>query len=118
MELARADLQALRALERVMDVLCEEMDKKAPLHQALVFVAAARAEAEGELATTSSLQAETKLSSAALSRILGALQEVKWTGKPGLELLRARMDYTDRRRRPLVVTEKGEKLIRKLLEAL
>jgi len=117
-DLSNQDLQALRALERVMDVLCTEMDKSAPLHQGLVFLAAARANVEGELATTKDLQERTKLSSAAISRIIGALQEVKFTGKRGLELLRVKMDYSDRRRRPLMLTEKGEGVVKKLLEAL
>ncbi len=114
----KADIRAIRALERVMEILCDEMDRSAPLHQGLVFISAARAEIEGELATTKDLQERTKLSSAALSRILGSLQEVKFTGKPGLELLRLKPDYSDRRRRPLTLTEKGSAVIKRLMGAL
>lgn len=104
--------------QRLLDFLCNEMEREAPLHNAWVFLTVAQAHARGEALEVKEIQKRTGLKSASLSRALGALGEWSYKGRAGLDLVTSRPDFQDRRRKPMVLTKKGEKLAAKVAELM
>lgn len=101
---------ALKRAKKLIDLLADEMDRTAPLHNVQAFLEVAVSSAEGNALEVKEIQQRLGMTSSALSRALGAIGEWSYTHKPGLDLVKAKMDYTDRRRKPMVLTDRGEKL--------
>lgn len=104
------DAATLTNLTELVDLLCDQMEREAPLHNVQVLLHICAAAAKGDTVEVRELQKETGLSSSALSRALGALSEWSYKGRPGLELVTVRPDYNDRRRKPMTLSEKGKAL--------
>ena len=101
---------ALIHAKQVIDLLCEEMEREAPLHNVQAFLHIAAASAQGKTVEVKELQEATGLPSSTMSRAMGALGEWSYKDRPGLQLITTKADYSDRRRKPTVLSPKGEKL--------
>jgi DNA-binding MarR family transcriptional regulator len=89
-----------------------------PVRQALAFVAVAlRASADGT-ADLRDVANDIKANSAVASRDLLVLGKRGRGDRPGLDLITVQEDYSDLRRRPYVLTKKGQAVVDKLLEAV
>ncbi|MEM7200238.1 MAG: hypothetical protein AAF628_08240 [Planctomycetota bacterium] len=111
----KSDIQTARKL---IDTLCEEMEREAPLHNVQLFLHIAEAQATDREVDVRALQESSGLTSAACSRALGAIGEWSYKNRPGLDLVTSRADYSDRRRKVMVLTKTGEKLANKITRIL
>lgn len=92
-----------------------EMGQEIPLHVAETFIVIAEAHQRGETIEVSDVRKKLDLKSATVSRTMGVLGPWRPTTKQaGLELIEPELDHTDRRRRPMKLTAKGERLVRNL----
>lgn len=111
-------ITTMARMQDVLQLLCDSMEREAPLHNALVFLTIAEAHAKGGTIEIKEIQKLTGLTSSATSRAVGALGEWSYKKRPGLDLIKSRPDYEDRRRKPMVLTEKGEELAKKVTALL
>lgn len=103
--------------KEIIDLLCEEMEQDAPLHNVQIFLhIAAATMAKGENLEVKEIVKEVKLMASPVSRALGALGEMSYKNRPGLGLIEVKPDYEDRRRKPMGLTRKGEKLCKMVAE--
>lgn len=103
-------LQLLDALKR----LAEEFETgDAPLTQAIVFLTIASAGDEG--ISMRDLAKAAGVSTSAVSRHVSTLGEWSWRKRPGLKLVEQRVDYEDRRNKPVHLTPKGRRVLEKVL---
>lgn len=113
-----AQTRKLQAAFELLSVICDEVDDKMPVRQALAFVAVAiRATTDGE-ADLRDVAKDIKAVSAVASRDLLAIGMRARNGTEGHDLVAVRQDFKDLRRRPYVLTKKGQTLVNKLLEAV
>ena len=110
MKLTKETHANLKALLAAVEFLADNMDRSAPLHNVQLFLQIADATANGEALEVNELQRQLGMTSSALSRALGAIGQWSYTDQPGLDLVVAKPDYSDRRRKPMTLTDKGEKL--------
>lgn len=83
-----------------------------PIQRAVIFLLIAAAGEEG--AESKDLKEAAGLAASSVSRNVAALGE--WPrGKKGLGLVKTRTDYTDRRRKPVVLTAKGQRVLNELI---
>lgn len=108
----------LETLFGALDVLIDETSESMPLRQAQAFLSVAIREAKEGAADMRDVGADTGAPSAVASRDLLGLGKRQRSGKSGLGLVVVKEDYTDLRRRPYVLTPKGNKAINALLGAL
>jgi DNA-binding MarR family transcriptional regulator len=111
-------VENLVKVKQLIDMLCSEMERDQPLHNVQAYLTVAVATTQGGAPEVREIEQRTGLSSSALSRALGNIGEWSYRNKPGLDLIKARMDYSDRRRKPMVLTEKGEDLAEKIVRIL
>lgn len=104
------NVAALQRAKQLIDLLCDEMERDQPLHNVQAYLTVALENAKGNAPEVKEIQNEMGMTSSALSRALGNIGEWSYRGKAGLDLIKSRPDYTDRRRKPMVLTPKGEKL--------
>lgn len=108
----------LKSLFYAMDQLTDHLGETMPLRQALAFVAVAVREADEGFAEVRDVANDVGAPSGVASRDLLGLGKRGRTGKPGLDLIVVREDYSDLRRRPYVLTRGGKAAIEAALEAL
>lgn len=118
MKMTREIVADISKANQLLTLLCEHMEREAPLHNAAVFLTIAVAHGEGKALEVKEIQKRTGMKSAALSRALGALGEWSYKGRPGLELVKTVPDYEDRRRKPMALTAKGEKLAAEIADLI
>jgi DNA-binding MarR family transcriptional regulator len=99
--------EAIRALE----ILREQLDPTMPLRTALAFLRIAEHNRLNYAPDLRQIGEELGESSGIVSRDVGILSEYsRAAGGGGLEVVEARVDSKDRRRRNLVLTDKGKKI--------
>lgn len=111
----KTSTKQLVAIRQGVDLLRElvhHIDPATPIHNALAFLIVAENELKGELIEVRALQRELGISAAACSRIVGALGDVSFTGNEGWHLVTPTVNYMDRRRKPLALTERGAELVK------
>lgn len=86
------------------------VDNAMPFHQVMVLLLIALHDNEGGIEMRD-ISASLKMSSSSASRNVAALGEWHRLQRPGLGLVETTTDYEDRRRKPVVLTTKGRKLL-------
>jgi DNA-binding MarR family transcriptional regulator len=108
----------LQAAFELLSVICDEVSDAMPVRQVLAFVSVAiRSTTDGE-ADLRDIAKDIKAVSAVASRDLLALGIRARNGEAGHDLVAVKQDFKDLRRRPYVLTKKGQALVNKLLEAV
>lgn len=100
-------LNAIRVFEEF-----RKMDPEMQMQTALIFLLVAN----NEGCTVRDLQGWTGLTSASCSRNVAALSDVHRKGRPGHNLIVAKIDAEDRRARNLHLTQKGKTILHNILE--
>lgn len=99
--------EAIRALE----ILKDQLDGTMPLRTALAFLKIAEHNRVHDTPDLRALGEEMGESSAMVSRDVGILSQYSRSAEGGgLEVVEAKMDLKDRRRRNLVLTDKGKQI--------
>lgn len=103
MESGKATLeQAVRLLERL-----REFDPDMPVQRALVLLCVGRTGVAG----MEELSREVNLTLSAISRNVAALGQYGFGKSPGLELVETREDPANRKRKLVMLTGKGKKML-------
>jgi len=105
------DIQKLKEFKEAVRVLSDLTDHAAPLHQTLVFLETAYAQAKGESIEVAQIADVVDLSTSSTSRNVAALGEWHRSQRAGLQLIKTETDFSDRRRKPVVLTKKGETVV-------
>lgn len=113
-----AQTRKLTAAYGLLKVLCEEVSDTMPVRQALAFVSVALRSRNGGVADVADVAKDTKSGSAIASRDLLVLGKRGRNGAAGHGLIVVKEDYSDLRRRPYVLSSKGEELVTKLLQVV
>jgi hypothetical protein len=108
----------LQAAFEVMEVLCEEVGETLPMRQGLALMSVALRSAQNGEADLKDVAKDIAASSAVTSRDLLVLGKRGRNGRAGLNLVAAREDYTDLRRRPYLLTLNGNRVVEKILNVL
>ena len=95
-----------RAMLATLKALSDATDGAMPLHQAVVLAAVAAANKDG--IEMREIASQAGISTSSVSRNIAALGDWHRMQKPGLGLVETRMDYQDRRRKPVHLSSKGE----------
>lgn len=102
----------LSALIRLLDAIGKEIDHNMPWHQGIVFLTIAEAGDEG--IDMRQISRRVGIATSSVSRNVAALGYWHRLQRPGLGLVCTGVDPTDRRRRPVRLTNKGKALIQRL----
>lgn len=98
-------------LYRIVAALADELDKDAPIVQALALL---RVAMMGEV-DQGKLQDDLALSSAGASRTIQALSRIHYSkDRPGFDLVERAFDPADNRRRTIRLTTKGQSALTRL----
>lgn len=89
-----------------------KLDAEMQMQTALVFLLVAK----NEGCAVRDLEGWTGLSSASCSRNIASLSNVNRKGRPGHNLISAKVDTIDRRQRNLFLTIKGRKVLENVME--
>ena len=104
----------VEAFVRALDILREEIDAELTVQVAMTFFGVAASEGVGVRELAERLEARES----AVSRNVGLLAEYGRRGKAGAKVVEIRFDRHDRRAKPLYLTPKGERVLRKALAPL
>lgn len=110
--------EKLQAAYEVLCVLCECTSDSMPIRQALAFVATARRAATDGEADLRDIAKDINAEGAVASRDLIGLGIRSRNGSEGHDLVTVKRDMKDLRRKPYVLTTKGQALVEKLVGVL
>lgn len=86
------------------------------LHQIKTLLYAALRDSQDDPAESREIAKHLGLSTSGISRSISSLGAYGRGKRPGLDLLQAKEDLNDRRRKPVMLTRKGRKVINAILE--
>jgi DNA-binding MarR family transcriptional regulator len=112
------DPRAIRLMYEAVKKSGKLVDDRMPIQQLTIFLSIASAHLSNGEADARLLGKETGLSQSSVSRNIAALGEWHRLGRPGHGLVEQRVDYEDRRRRPVVLTTKGLKVVKELTKVI
>lgn len=114
----QSDASKTDSVRQVLHVLNKELGTGTPQYVGLLFLEiASDCERDGKC-DQRNLRKRLGLPRAVISRALSSLGPKTPRKMPGLGLLEFRPDYEDMRRKPVVLTTKGRRLLEKLAQAL
>jgi len=112
------DSRKLKVLADCLRIIADLTDSAEPLHQAQMLIEVARSAARKEKLEVSAIADRLGISTSASSRNVAALGDWHRLQKTGYQLVTTKLDPSDRRRKAVVLTRKGETVINQLLEKL
>lgn len=105
--------ELLDLMERIGD---ETGHEDISLHQIKALLYVALRDAQNDPAESREIASQLGLSTSGASRAIASLGEHGRGSRAGLDLVQAKPDLADRRRKPIMLTRKGRKAIAKILE--
>jgi DNA-binding MarR family transcriptional regulator len=109
----RSDRRCVRTAFRVIETI-RGVDIDMPIQTAATFLIIA----ENEGCTLADIQTRLGMASSTASRNVASLGERHRLGKPGYDLIIAKPDLQDRRRRLHYLTAKGRVILRQIIDAV
>ena len=110
------DGHKIRELVESLRVLADLTDSSSTLHQLQVFLEVAAAEARGDTLEIGDIAKRVGIERPAASRDIAALGDWHYRQKTGQQLITTKIDPSDRRRKSVVLTRKGDTVIKQALE--
>ena len=108
----------LKKLADCLRIIADLTDSAEPLHQSQLLIEVARAMVRDEKLEVSAIAERLGISTSASSRNVAALGDWHRLQKTGYQLVTTKLDPSDRRRKSVVLTRKGETVINQLMEKL
>lgn len=115
-ELSGADLEKLLGLVKLIGDEVGHPDIS--LNQLKVLLYVALRDSQGDPSESREIASQLELSTSGVSRALASLGQFGRGQRRGLDLILAKADLNDRRRKPVMLTPKGRLVISKILSAL
>ncbi|WP_295797092.1 MarR family winged helix-turn-helix transcriptional regulator [uncultured Microbulbifer sp.] len=113
-----SDTRSLKKLLQLMTTVGKETGHSdITLHQIKVLLFVALRDAQDDPADSREISGALQLSTSGVSRALASLGDYGRGGRGGLGLIELRVDPNDRRRKPVMLSRKGLKVMAAILEA-
>lgn len=112
------DTEKLKKIADCLRLMGDLTDSSDPLHQMQTLIEVARASARGESLEVGDLGRRVGISRSGASRNVAALGDWHRLQRTGYQLITTKLDPLDRRRKPVVLTRKGETVVQQLMEKL